>query len=115
MALNTSICEHKSAIFFVATEINEFELNTDRRAVEREQFEQHKKAREAELEAGYRQQEKRKEEEERAAVAKLRSEMTHKANPIKKYCPVEVRESGKPLTQPMSPRFSERLKSKVHT
>ncbi|XP_041377043.1 targeting protein for Xklp2 homolog isoform X2 [Gigantopelta aegis] len=94
-------------------EVDEFELNTDRRAIEREEFEEHKKAREAELEAESRQQMKRKEDEEQLAIAKLRAEMIHKANPVKKYCPVQVHLSDKPLTEPMSPRFSERLRPKV--
>lgn len=97
------------------TDISEFSLNTERRAVVREDFEMHKKAKEAEFEAVKRRIEKEKEEEEERAIAKLRAEMVHKSNPVKKYKNVEVQPSDKPVTHPMTPKFEtdRRLRSKV--
>ena len=43
----------------VLTEVSEFDLNSERRAVQREEFEMHKKAREAEIEGIRRQREAR--------------------------------------------------------
>lgn len=81
----------------------------------REDFEMHKKAKEAEHEAVKRRIEREKEEEEERAIAKLRAEMVHKSNPIKKYKNVEVQPSDKPVTYPMTPKFEtdRRLRNKV--
>ncbi|XP_052060754.1 targeting protein for Xklp2 homolog isoform X2 [Mytilus californianus] len=97
------------------TDISEFSLNTEKRAYDREGFEMHKKSKEAEIEAVKRRIEKEKEEEEQMAIAKLRAEMVHKSNPVKKYTNVEVQPSDKPVTYAMSPKFEtdRRLRSKV--
>nr|KAG5696627.1 hypothetical protein BaRGS_034088 [Batillaria attramentaria] len=95
------------------TEVSDFELNSDRRAVQREEFELRKKEREVELEGQRRQREQRQKEEEEAAIAKLRAEMVHRPNPIRRYAPVVVKPSDKPLTDAESPRFSDRLRAKV--
>ncbi|CAL1546064.1 unnamed protein product [Lymnaea stagnalis] len=97
------------------TEINGFAMNTDQRAVERELFDQHIKAREAEIEALKREREERIEREQMEAVARLRQEAVHKASGVKKYKPVNVKPSDKPLTTAQSPRFSERLRFKHET
>ncbi|XP_059167831.1 targeting protein for Xklp2-like isoform X2 [Physella acuta] len=97
------------------TEINGFALNTDQRASQREVFDQHIKAREAEIEALKRQREERIEQEEKAAVARLRQEAVHKASGIKKYKAVVVKPSDKPLTEAQSPRFSQRIRSKYES
>lgn len=95
------------------TEVSDFELNLDRRAVQREEFELWKKEREVELEGHRRQREQRQKEEEEAAIAKLRAEMIHRPNPVRRYNPVIVKPSDKPLTEAESPRFSDRLRAKV--
>lgn len=95
------------------TEVSDFELNSDRRAVQREEFELWKKEREVELEGHRRQREQRQKEEEEAAIAKLRAEMIHRPNPVRRYNPVIVKPSDKPLTEAESPRFSDRLRAKV--
>ncbi|NWX37407.1 TPX2B protein, partial [Notiomystis cincta] len=87
-----------------------FELATERRAKERQEFE--KRLAEAEAlreryEEHIRQQEEEREKEE---IAKLRQEMVHKANPIRKYRSVEVKPSDQPLTMPKSPNFSDRFR-----
>lgn len=38
----------------------------------------------------------------------MRQQAVHKAEPIKKYKPVVIRKSIRPLTVPHSPRFSTR-------
>ena len=93
--------------------MSDFELNSDRRAVQREEFEMRKKEREAELEGHRRQREQRQKEEEEVAIAKLRAEMVHRPNPIRRYNPVVVKPSEKPLTEAESPHFSDRLRAKV--
>ncbi|KAK3608033.1 hypothetical protein CHS0354_031019 [Potamilus streckersoni] len=95
----------------VLTEVSNVELSTVKRAMQREAFDMHRKAQEAELEAAKRQREMEKEEEEREAIEKLRQEAVHKANPIKRYKPVDVKRSSKPCTVPLSPKFKtdERL------
>ena len=93
--------------------MSDFELNSERRAVQREEFELRKKEREVEVEGHRRQREQRQQEEEEAAIAKLRAEMVHRPNPVRHFNPVLVRPSDKPLTDAESPRFSDRLRAKV--
>ncbi|KAH9503508.1 Protein tpx2 [Bulinus truncatus] len=95
------------------TEISEFELNTENRAAQREEFDQRTKAHEAYLEALKRQKEEEKDREEKAAVARLRQEAVHKATSIKKYKGVVVKPSDKPLTEAKSPKFSQRIRSRL--
>ncbi|KAM6457498.1 targeting protein for Xklp2 isoform 1-T1 [Liasis olivaceus] len=86
-----------------------FELATERRARERQEFE--KRLAELEAEKARLQEAARRVEEERAKdeMAKLREELVHKANPIRKYQNVEVKPSDQPLTVPRSPNFSDRF------
>ncbi|XP_063152880.1 targeting protein for Xklp2 isoform X2 [Candoia aspera] len=86
-----------------------FELATERRARERQEFE--KRLAELEAEKARLQEAARRVEEERAReeMAKLREELVHKANPIRKYQNVEVKPSEQPLTVPRSPNFSDRF------
>ncbi|KFQ65998.1 Targeting protein for Xklp2-B, partial [Phaethon lepturus] len=87
-----------------------FELATEKRAKERQEFEKRLAAigaiRERHQEQVRQQQEKREKEE----VAKLRQELVHKANPIRKYRSIEVKPSDQPLTMPKSPNFSDRFR-----
>ncbi|NXF98239.1 TPX2B protein, partial [Eubucco bourcierii] len=87
-----------------------FELATEKRAKERQEFEKHL----ADLEAmkeryqeHFRQQQEEREKEE---VAKLRQELVHKANPVRRYRSLEVKPSEQPLTMPKSPNFSDRFR-----
>ncbi|XP_039219792.1 targeting protein for Xklp2 isoform X2 [Crotalus tigris] len=86
-----------------------FELATERRARERQEFEKRLAELEAEKarlqEAAQRVEEEREKEE----MAKLREELVHKANPIRKYANVEIKASEHPLTVPQSPNFSDRF------
>uniref|UniRef100_A0A8D2AR03 TPX2 microtubule nucleation factor n=1 Tax=Sciurus vulgaris TaxID=55149 RepID=A0A8D2AR03_SCIVU len=86
-----------------------FQLATEKRARERQELEK----RMAEVEAQKIQQleEARQQEEEqrKEELARLRKELVHKANPIRKYQAVEVKSSDQPLTVPVSPKFSTRF------
>ncbi|XP_075867125.1 targeting protein for Xklp2 isoform X1 [Microcebus murinus] len=86
-----------------------FQLATERRAKERQELEK----RMAEIEAQKAQQleEARQQEEEqkKEELARLRKELVHKANPVRKYQGVEVKSSDQPLTVPVSPKFSTRF------
>ncbi|XP_070796375.1 targeting protein for Xklp2 isoform X1 [Pituophis catenifer annectens] len=86
-----------------------FELATERRARERQEFE--KRLAELEAEKARLQEATRRVEEERAKeeMAKLREDLVHKANPIRKYANVEIKASDHPLTVPRSPNFSDRF------
>ncbi|XP_033755054.1 LOW QUALITY PROTEIN: targeting protein for Xklp2 homolog [Pecten maximus] len=97
------------------TDVNDFELNTDKRSKTREAYDQRRKAQEAEAEALKRQRERRQEEQEKLAIAKLRAEMVPKSQPVKRFKTVEVLPSERPVTVPMSPKLStdSRLRSSV--
>ncbi|NXN88774.1 TPX2 protein, partial [Bombycilla garrulus] len=87
-----------------------FELATERRAKERQEFEKRLADAEALREKYEEQIKQQQEEREKEEVAKLRQEMVHKANPIRKYRSVEVKRSDQPLTTPKSPNFSDRFR-----
>ncbi|XP_028630795.1 targeting protein for Xklp2 isoform X2 [Grammomys surdaster] len=86
-----------------------FQLATEKRAKERQELE--KKM--AEMEAWKLQQleeiRQQEEEQQKEEIARLRKELVHKANPIRKYSTVEVKSSELPLTVPVSPKFSTRF------
>lgn len=87
-----------------------FQLSTERRAQERQEFDRlvsEKEALRALMEEQQRQQESEREKEE---IAKLRQEQVHKAQPIKHYRCVKVKKSEIPLTVPQSPNFSDRFR-----
>ncbi|KAM7038000.1 targeting protein for Xklp2 isoform 1-T1 [Acridotheres tristis] len=87
-----------------------FELATERRAKERQEFEKRLADAEALRERYEEQIRQQQEEREKEEVAKLRQEMVHKANPIRKYRSMEVKSSDQPLTTPKSPKFSDRFR-----
>ncbi|XP_062445453.1 targeting protein for Xklp2 isoform X2 [Rhea pennata] len=86
-----------------------FELATEKRAKERQEFEKRLANLEARREMLREQARRQEEEREKEEVAKLRQELVHKANPIRKYRSVEVQPSDQPLTMPKSPNFSDRF------
>ncbi|XP_042550621.1 targeting protein for Xklp2 isoform X2 [Dipodomys spectabilis] len=86
-----------------------FQLATEKRAKERQELE--KRMAEAEAQKIQQLEEARQQEEEqkKEELARLRKELVHKANPIRKYQAVEVKSSDQPLTVPVSPKFSTRF------
>ncbi|KAF7658416.1 hypothetical protein LDENG_00013260 [Lucifuga dentata] len=93
-----------------STVVKAFELSTERRARERQEYERlasEKEALKALMEEKKRQEEEQHEKEE---ISKLRNEQVHKAQPIRHYKPVALKKSELPLTVPQSPNFSERFR-----
>uniref|UniRef100_A0A2K6FVE9 TPX2 microtubule nucleation factor n=1 Tax=Propithecus coquereli TaxID=379532 RepID=A0A2K6FVE9_PROCO len=86
-----------------------FQLATEKRAKERQELE--KRMAEVEAQKAQQLEEARQQEEEqkKEELARLRKELVHKANPIRKYQGVEVKSSDQPLTVPVSPKFSTRF------
>lgn len=89
-------------------EVKEFDLNTARRAEERRAFDDHVKAMETQAEAARKKREEEEKQAEEAEVAKLRKEAEFKAQPIRKYRGVEVKQSDKQLTVPVTPQMIRR-------
>nr|XP_056700904.1 targeting protein for Xklp2 [Euleptes europaea] len=87
-----------------------FELATERRARERQEFEKLLESAEAEKARVQEEARRIEEEQERERLARLREELVHKANPIRRYQNVEVKRSDQPLTVPKSPNFSDRFR-----
>jgi targeting protein for Xklp2 len=56
------------------------------------------------------QRDEKQKREEMEEIARLRKEAVHKANPIRRYKPLTILNSDKPLTDPLSPAFSSRSK-----
>ncbi|EHB11710.1 Targeting protein for Xklp2, partial [Heterocephalus glaber] len=86
-----------------------FQLATEKRAKERQELE--RRIAEAEAQKAQQLEEAREQEEEqkKEELARLRKELVHKANPIRKYQAVEIKSSNQPLTVPVSPKFSTRF------
>ncbi|XP_017509194.3 targeting protein for Xklp2 isoform X1 [Manis javanica] len=86
-----------------------FQLATEKRAKERQELE--KRMAEVEAQKAQQLEEARQQEEEqqKEELSRLRKELVHKANPIRKYQSVEVKSSDQPLTVPVSPKFSTRF------
>ncbi|XP_032461859.1 targeting protein for Xklp2 isoform X3 [Phocoena sinus] len=86
-----------------------FQLATEKRAKERQELE--KRMAEVEAQKAQQLEEARQQEEEqqKEELARLRKELVHKANPVRRYQGVEVKSSDQPLTVPVSPKFSARF------
>ncbi|KAI1890290.1 hypothetical protein AGOR_G00152220 [Albula goreensis] len=104
---NRSILENISN---TSTVTEGFQLNTERRAKERQEFDRALCEKEA-LRARLEEEERReREEQEKEELARLRQEAVHKAQPIRRYKPVELKKSELSLTVPQSPNFSDRFR-----
>lgn len=88
------------------------ELNTDKRAKERREFEERLKHKEMEEEAKRQEENKKQLEKEKQMKAELRKMTEVKARPMPKYKPPIIIKATKQLTQPQSPAFASKLKSK---
>lgn len=89
-------------------EINEFNLNTNQRAKEREEFDRKIKEQEEKIDHMKKESAEIRKIREEEEIKKIRKETVHKANPIKHYKPVEIQASTKPITNPQSPMISRR-------
>ncbi|XP_066527799.1 targeting protein for Xklp2 isoform X2 [Hoplias malabaricus] len=87
-----------------------FQLSTERRAKERLEFERALKEKEALKVQMEEQLAREKEEHEKEEIARLRQEQVHKAQPVRRYKPVELKHSEATLTVPQSPNFSDRFR-----
>ncbi|XP_036961315.1 targeting protein for Xklp2 isoform X1 [Acanthopagrus latus] len=93
-----------------STVVEVFELSTERRARERQEYE--RLASEKEALRTFMEEEQRREEEQRKKeeISRMRQEQVHKAQPIRHYKPVALKKSEVPLTIPQSPNFSDRFR-----
>ena len=95
------------------TKIEEFSMNSEKRAKEREIYEMHKTERELEEEAVRKQLEEEREEEEKMNLKNLRRQLVHKPNPIRKYRALEIKQSDRELTNPKSPEWQSKKRRKL--
>ncbi|XP_044129063.1 targeting protein for Xklp2 isoform X1 [Bufo gargarizans] len=86
-----------------------FELATEKRAKERQEFEKLLAEKEAQKSLMEEEQRRQQEEQEREEINRLRHELVHKAQPVRKFKQVDVKTSDIPLTVPKSPKFSDRF------
>ncbi|XP_073538914.1 targeting protein for Xklp2 isoform X2 [Phyllobates terribilis] len=86
-----------------------FELATERRARERQEFEKRFADMEAQKCLVKEEERLQQEEQEKEELNRLRHELVHKAQPVKKFKQVEVKTSDVPLTVPKTPKFSDRF------
>jgi Targeting protein for Xklp2 (TPX2) domain/Cell cycle regulated microtubule associated protein len=96
------------------TEVQEFDLFSEHRAIERSEFEDRNQSRIREAEKRRQQEAAEKEQQEQIAIQEMRKTMVPKAQPIRHYKsgptePIEAR----PLTQPVSPMLRTKQRSAV--
>ncbi|XP_067303313.1 targeting protein for Xklp2 isoform X2 [Pseudorasbora parva] len=87
-----------------------FQLATERRAKERLDFEKELSEREAMKAHMAEERAREQEEQEKEEIARLRQEQVRKAQPIRRYKPIELKKSDVSLTVPQSPKFSDRFR-----
>ncbi|XP_077279014.1 targeting protein for Xklp2 homolog [Temnothorax americanus] len=87
-------------------------LNTDKRARERYEFDEKMRRREMEEEAKRQEEEKKRLESEKEMKAKLRKLTEVKARPMPAYKAPIIAKATKQLTDPQSPAFASKLRSK---
>uniref|UniRef100_UPI003AAD59DB targeting protein for Xklp2 isoform X1 n=1 Tax=Centroberyx gerrardi TaxID=166262 RepID=UPI003AAD59DB len=93
-----------------STVVEAFELSTERRAREWQEYERVASEKEA-LRACIEEEQRREEEQrEKDEVARMRQEQVHKAQPIRRYKPVALKKSDIALTVPQSPNFCDRFR-----
>ncbi|CAH1707972.1 uncharacterized protein LOC114131203 isoform X3 [Aphis gossypii] len=90
------------------TEPKNIRLNTERRAQEWMVFELEIKEKFSQYEENSRMRQEEMKKKEMELIKNMRQQTIHKPEPIKKYKPVLIRKSGRPITVPHSPRFSIR-------
>ena len=89
------------------TEIDpNFQLHSDKRAEEREEYDMRRKNKEAELDAARRQMEERRRYDEDLEIQRMRREAVHKAQPVRHYNTIDIQRCEKPVTIPVSPQFT---------
>jgi targeting protein for Xklp2 len=93
-------------------DLGEVELYTERRAEKRAEFDAVRAEHEQEAAAMRAAAEALRAEEERREYERQRAAAVHRAAPIKKFRRVDVKPSDRPLTQPVTPRFSTRLRTR---
>lgn len=87
-----------------------FALTTEKRAAEREKFDQLLKEKEEEQERLRQQREKEQQETEEMVKAELRAKLVHHAKPAPALTPFVPEKCVAPLTVPETPKFVRRLK-----
>ncbi|XP_076874799.1 targeting protein for Xklp2-like isoform X1 [Brachyhypopomus gauderio] len=87
-----------------------FQLATEKRATDRMEFERALKEKETLRVQMEERLVREREEQEKEEIARLRHEQVHKAQPVRRYKPIEVKHSEATLTVPQSPNFSDRFR-----
>merc|ERR1711874_687038 len=87
-------------------------LRTELRSEERRQYEQRRKEKEAEMEAACQQALERREREEMLELARQREATITRAQPVRRFAPLEIVRSNQPLTSPKTPNFVKRVRHK---
>ncbi|XP_069809200.1 targeting protein for Xklp2 isoform X2 [Dendropsophus ebraccatus] len=86
-----------------------FELATERRARERQEFERRLAEMEAQRSLMDEEERRQQEERDKEEINRLRQELVHKAQPVRRFKKVDIKTSDVPLTVPKSPKFSDRF------
>jgi len=87
------------------TEIDHFQLNSDRRATDRQEFDAQIIQKEMQLQAIERKRKAIELEKEREDLKVLRTQLVHRAQPVRKGKPVIIQHSQQQLTEPTTPQL----------
>lgn len=86
------------------------QLNSERRAEERQQYEEEQRRFEAERARQIEIEQKKKHIQDQLELMRLRKETVFKPAPVRNYKPLNIQKSSKPLTAPKSPVFRSGIK-----
>lgn len=84
----------------------QIQLTTEERAKKRQEFDMQIKEKELENEKSRKEREELSKQEEEERIQTLRSQLVHKAAPVRQYQPIVVQPSNIPLTVAKSPNFT---------
>ncbi|GBC02225.1 hypothetical protein RclHR1_04500013 [Rhizophagus clarus] len=94
------------------TEIVEFNLYTDARLEKRKAYDEKRNLREREEKILRERKQKEEEERNQQQIRRLRTELVHHAQPIKKFAPIKIDFANRKATKPVSPLIGEKRRKK---
>eukprot|EP01104_Vermistella_antarctica_P000579 TRINITY_DN10731_c0_g1_i1.p1 TRINITY_DN10731_c0_g1~~TRINITY_DN10731_c0_g1_i1.p1 ORF type:complete len:889 (+),score=198.21 TRINITY_DN10731_c0_g1_i1:272-2938(+) len=93
------------------TVVSDFQLNSDRRATDRQAFDDMMFQKDREAANAKKQLELQHKEHEEREIREMRRKMVHRPMPVRHYRPIAIEPSSQPLTEPMSPVFKTRRRA----
>ncbi|RIA94467.1 hypothetical protein C1645_817957 [Glomus cerebriforme] len=95
------------------TEIVEFNLHADARLEKRKAYDEQRNLREQEEKILKEQKQREEEVRNQQQIRRLRTELVHHAQPIKRFAPIKIEYTNRKVTKPVSPLIGEKRRQKL--